>query len=299
MIDSAEKNKAALDDQINENPILEHLRLKQHHWKQLADIKKVLKPFADYTEQVSKKRSLIQLSTRMYIKLYNTLLSITQKEGEWANIDKELVEACKKGLEKFKWYYSDMREHDFYFIASVLDPQVKTRWLKDNVKSANQIIERIKTFLKAIYTLEVEETLPKRSRSQHKSLEYKMLVEYESQPQELIENDINKYFDSPTVKFTLNEKEDQTKWIYKWYNGNAWEYPLMARIARDYIAIPTSEADIEWLFSDGQDILGVWRWALQGKTLRALTLLKDELQRRDRGEVSTNKASNKDTANGV
>jgi hypothetical protein len=126
-----------------------------------------------------------------------------------------------------------------------------------------------------------------------------MLVEYESQPQELIENDINKYFDSPTVKFTLNEKEDQTKWIYKWYNGNAWEYPLMARIARDYIAIPTSEADIEWLFSDGQDILGVWRWALQGKTLRALTLLKDELQQRDQGEVSTNKASNKDTANGV
>jgi hAT family C-terminal dimerisation region len=105
-----------------------------------------------------------------------------------------------------------------------------------------------------------------------------MLVEYESQPQELTKNDIDKYFDSPTVKFTLNEKEDQTEWIYKWYNGNAWEYPLMARIARDYMAIPTSEADVERLFSDGRDILGVRRWAIQGKTLRALTLLKDELR---------------------
>jgi hypothetical protein len=42
-----------------------------------------------------------------------------------------------------------------------------------------------------------------------------MLIEYESQPQELTENDIDKYFDSPTVKFTLNKKEDQTDWIYK------------------------------------------------------------------------------------
>jgi hypothetical protein len=108
-----------------------------------------------------------------------------------------------------------------------------------------------------MYTLEVEETLPKRSQSQHKSLEYEMLVEYESQPQELTENDIDKYFNSPTIKFTLNEKEDQTEWIYKWYNGNAWEYPLMARIARDYMAIPASEADVERLFSDGRDILGI------------------------------------------
>jgi hypothetical protein len=73
----------------------------------------------------------------------------------------------------------------------------------------------------------------------------------------------------------------------------------MAQIARDYMAIPASEADVERLFSNGRDILGVRRWAIQGKTLRALTLLKDELRRRDRGEVSTNKASNNDIAKGA
>ena len=65
------------------------------------------------------------------------------------------------------------------------------------------------------------------------------------------------------------------------------------------MAIPASEANVERLFSDGWDILGVQRQAMQGKTLRALTLLKDKLRQRDRGEVSTNKASNKDTGKGA
>jgi hypothetical protein len=59
----------------------------------------------------------------------------------------------------------------------------------------------------------------------------------------------------------------------------------MAQAARDYLVIPAAEVDIERLFSDGRDILGVCRWALQGKTIRALQLLKDELRRKERGEV--------------
>jgi hypothetical protein len=37
-----------------------------------------------------------------------------------------------------------------------------------------------------------------------------MLVEFKLQFQELTENNIDKYFDSLTIKFTLNKKEDQT-----------------------------------------------------------------------------------------
>ena len=59
----------------------------------------------------------------------------------------------------------------------------------------------------------------------------------------------------------------------------------MAQAARDYLVIPAAEVDIERLFSDGRDILGARWWLLQGKTIRALQLLKDEIRRKERGEV--------------
>ena len=52
----------------------------------------------------------------------------------------------------------------------------------------------------------------------------------------------------------------------------------MAQAARDYLAIPSSEADIERLFSLGRDILGIQRFSMGMDTMRALVLLKDALK---------------------
>jgi len=64
----------------------------------------------------------------------------------------------------------------------------------------------------------------------------------------------------------------------------------MFEVARDYMAVAASEVDIERLFSGGRDMLGVRRWSLQAKTMRSLTLLKDDLKRRAE-EKSTGKAT--------
>jgi hypothetical protein len=73
MVDDAEAHKAALDDLVNENPVLKRLRLTKDHWRQLSDIKKVLEPFKKYTEQVSKKLPSIHLTIRMYFELDDIL----------------------------------------------------------------------------------------------------------------------------------------------------------------------------------------------------------------------------------
>jgi hypothetical protein len=82
------------------------------------------------------------------------------------------------------------------------------------------------------------------------------------------------------VKFVLDKKEDQTVWTLNYWLGNKWDFPLMFEVARDYMAITALEVDIERLFSMGRDMLGVRRWALQAATIRAPTLLKDYLKRR-------------------
>jgi hypothetical protein len=49
MIEATEEHKAAIDDTINDHSELEPLRLTTSHWKKLAEIKTVLKPFERYS----------------------------------------------------------------------------------------------------------------------------------------------------------------------------------------------------------------------------------------------------------
>ncbi|OXV05406.1 hypothetical protein Egran_06826 [Elaphomyces granulatus] len=168
MIENAEENKAGLDDTVSDNPELEHLRLKKEHWIMLLNIKKVLKPFERYTQQVSKKAPSLQ----------TFLKKIVKRDGEFSGFDNELVRGCGAGLELFNEYFNYMQQNDIYLIASVLDPRVKTRWVKKNFNDADEIITRIRKFLKDTYQ---KETVPtqKRDQSKHKTLEYEFLQEFE------------------------------------------------------------------------------------------------------------------------
>ena len=69
------------------------------------------------------------------------------------------IDAVKVGLDLFNEYYNFIKSNDIYYSATVLDPRVKTKWIKANCANANTIIQRIRKFLKTTYHLEVE--LPK------------------------------------------------------------------------------------------------------------------------------------------
>ena len=68
-----------------------------------------------------------------------------------------------------------MKKNDIYQIACVLDLRVKTNQLKRNYIDAEQIINRIKSFLKKAYL--AEETLL--IMSQVKAKKRKSSIEYE------------------------------------------------------------------------------------------------------------------------
>jgi hypothetical protein len=115
------------------------------------------------------------------------------------------------------------------------------------------------------------------------SLELDFLQEYGTTV--TAKNDINRYFDSPRVKFVLNEKECQVQWILNWWAAHKQEFPLMFAIARDYLPIPGAEVDVERLFNIARDIPGLRRMSMSAKTMRALVLLKDCLRRERVGQV--------------
>jgi hypothetical protein len=152
MIEDAFDCRAALDDTIKDHLELEDLQLTAMHWKQLRDIKTMLKPFAEYTDFVSRVQPSIQLSTYMYLQLETTLKQISKREGDYTEFDKDLIDAVAIGLTKFNKYNRFIQGNDIHYIAVVLDPRIKYQWIRKNVADADQVIGRIRKFLK-LHTL--------------------------------------------------------------------------------------------------------------------------------------------------
>ena len=67
-------------------------------------------------------------------------------------IDENIIYVIEYGIIKFDDYYKLIKSNDIYFIATILDPRIKTQWIKDYLlDEANMIIKRVKTFLKNTY----------------------------------------------------------------------------------------------------------------------------------------------------
>ncbi|KAJ5292212.1 hypothetical protein N7478_001463 [Penicillium angulare] len=89
-------------------------------------------------------------------------------------------------------------------------------------------------------------------------------------------SDIDKYLDSQPVSWSHHMIGDaDEEWVLKWWRANEFNFPLMAKAARDYLAIPSAEVGIEREFSNARDVLGLRRHCLNAETMRWLMLLKE------------------------
>lgn len=217
---------------------------------------------------------------QMYGEVGLTLRYIAMRQGEYAQIDNGLVQAVKAGRDVFDKYYSYMLQSDIFFIATVLDPRIKTKWIRDNVNKPDEVIDRIRAHLKASYPPPPDPDLPSNTdKEAFQTLEYQFLAPFlDQQADDDVDNDIDTYLDSPCVKWRGSRTEDQTQWILDWWNANKSQYGCMARVARDFLAIPASEVDCERLFSAGRDLLGIRRYSMSSNTMRTLMLLKGALR---------------------
>jgi hAT family C-terminal dimerisation region len=63
--------------------------------------------------------------------------------------------------------------------------------------------------------------------------------------------------------------------IFKYWASKEYEFPIIAQIARDHLAIPTTSAALECVFSVGSDIVTKKRNRLSTSNTRRLLCLQD------------------------
>jgi hypothetical protein len=83
----------------------------------------------------------------------------------------------------------------------------------------------------------------------------------------IIELEINRYRVLPHIPHT----ENQLHW---WRDHGAVSFPMMAKLARQILAIPATEAASERVFSDGGQVVSDLRWRLDNDNISSLVFLK-------------------------
>lgn len=99
---------------------------------------------------------------------------------------------------------------------------------------------------------------------------------YSSSPSANLE--IDRYLADPLVA------PDKNFDVLKWWKDNDLRYPVIARIARDVLAIPISTVSSESAFSTGGRVLDPFRSSLAPATVEALICTQDWLRRADEKE---------------
>ena len=64
------------------------------------------------------------------------MLKASRKQKPFSTLDNNLVHAVKVGIEKLEEYVNIMKDNDIYFLATILDPRIKTQWIRDNLENA-------------------------------------------------------------------------------------------------------------------------------------------------------------------
>jgi len=67
--------------------------------------------------------------------------------------------------------------------------------------------------------------------------------------------------------------------VLRWWKRNQDQYPILAKMARDFLAIPLSTVASESIFSTAGMVIDKYRSSLSSETVEALICAKDWLKR--------------------
>jgi hypothetical protein len=103
----------------------------------------VLGLFYKYTKLVSKGRPTIGTVIGVYFELVEFFDKATLRDSEFAQYNERIIKALEVGKEKFEKYSKLIADTPIYYIASVLDLQIKCSIIQSKDKHADAKIKMI------------------------------------------------------------------------------------------------------------------------------------------------------------
>lgn len=285
MLQGALDAQTQVTEFIRLDPEISFLRLTPADYTTIREIARfLLLLFEASTRVLSSSRPQISFSLSVYWELFDLLQAFSDREENFSDCQDDIAEAAKAGMLKFQKYYSFMDESDTYYTATILDPRFNLKWLKKMLGKEDYelIVGDIRSQLHAQYghLSAINMELVTESMKNRADSKLNMTLSTQSQMTQAMgqsisqTSDIDRYFDSEVMGDIHGAGTDE-KWLLNWWCRHTAEYPCMAAAARDFLAIPTSKAAAERLFSEARDILGPRKQVMSAERLRVLMLAKN------------------------
>jgi hypothetical protein len=188
----------------------------------------------------------------------------SQPSSNATTVDK-FHNACVAAYGKIVDYY--MGTSDCYTIATVLDPRLKLDYYqpdeRDDIFNAVDLVFR-RDYENFINFDDVQEF--------ELDDDDDIIVHREINPERTSE--LQRYCSTAAHSISGKFSKSSSKDIMNWWKNHAQIYPNLSRMARDYLAIPSTSASSERLFSLGSNLITDKRNNLNEDTIQAHECLK-------------------------
>jgi hypothetical protein len=256
------------------------IMLNQSDW---AILHKLHEFFQIFVHPTKKLQASVYPTLNYVIPQYIKMIKrVTEKQREWG-VGSPLGLACQKALDKLNEYYNGLQSHAHSSIATICDPRFNFNVFNilmpsstDNAKKA-KIKSGFKTVFYKYQEREVEIKAARFRKEQENAPEIRPdddedeLLDaelYQTGPLDLdTETELTRYLKLPAMPRETD--------IYQYWKAKQYDFPIISRIAKDFLAIPATSAPSECVFSIGSDVVTKKRNRLTGNSVRMIMCLKD------------------------
>ena len=105
----------------------------------------MMAPFYEKMLLVSQDAPTITMSTEIYWEIDDMIDEVIERQGNYEHINSQIRDAIIVGCKVLEEYTAKMDSETIIpYAASVLDPRVKTEWLKNHLKdNADAVIDNL------------------------------------------------------------------------------------------------------------------------------------------------------------
>jgi hypothetical protein len=252
------------------------IALMPEDWQMLRSLEAFFLIFVSPSQKLQASQyPTLNFAIPQYLKMINKLQDMQRAVG----IHSTISSACTVAIKKLNEYYTLIANQRWSHsgVATVCDPRMNLEVFQRLWPTSAQEVKRnrVKQQFHDVFLKYKTRQYHLDSERIEVEAELELLPKDPDSDDDLYVSHGSSYQEPEWKRWILEPRPGQATDILEYWAAKQYQYPIVACIARDYLAIPATSAPSERVFSNGADILTKKRNRLSPQTLRYLLCLRD------------------------